>query len=98
MNKLNNKKNQLQLLNSIIQLIIIMCLVTIKIIYQMLVNWIQKHKIQKKFNKKKNKEKIHLKKDIVLVLQNQNLQNNLIKIKNYQQNHHKIKKVCHHRI
>lgn len=38
MNKLNNKKNQLQLLNSIIQLIIIMCLVTIKIIYQMLVN------------------------------------------------------------
>lgn len=76
------------------QLITIMCLAIIRITYLMQQNWARKPKIQKKFNKKKNNEKILLKKDTVLALQSQNQLNNPINLKSYQQNHHKIKKVC----
>ena len=79
-------------------LITIMCLVIIKTTYQMHPNLILKLRTLKNCSKKKNKGKIHLKRDIVLSHQNLNQLSNKTKILNYQLNHLKIIRVCHLKI
>lgn len=79
-------------------LITIMCLVIIKTTYQMHQSLILKLRTLRNYNKKKNKGKIPLKKDIVLSHQNLNQLSNQTKILNYQLNLLKIIRVCHLKI